>query len=114
VIVPNAHKAVVPAEKIAAYLLNSQHPDGAGKARFFLAAGFRADEWPALANAFKQLLQRTSFVNEVESAHGRKYVVEGSIDTPSGKFVRVRTVWIVENDDAVPRLVTAFPLALGD
>lgn len=47
--IPNAESAFVTQEKIRDYLLNAAHPDNGGKAAFFVALGFRAEDWPALA-----------------------------------------------------------------
>ena len=49
-------------------------------------------------------------MRRVDSPHGSKYIVDGKIDTPSGRQVTVRTVWIVDHDHQIPRLVTAYPL----
>jgi len=54
--VPHADAAIVSQEKIAGYLLNPLHPDGAGKAWFFRRLGFRADQW----EVFRQCLARAS------------------------------------------------------
>jgi hypothetical protein len=48
---PNEDAAIVAREKVVGYLLNSRHPDGAGKAGFFESCGFRAEEWHVLAAA---------------------------------------------------------------
>jgi hypothetical protein len=45
----------------------------------------------------------------METVHGKKYIVDGAIETPSGKTPVVRTVWIVDEGSDVPRLVTAYP-----
>jgi hypothetical protein len=41
---PNADRAFVAQEKIRDYLLNAAHPDNGGKAAFFMALGFRAED----------------------------------------------------------------------
>ena len=46
----------------------------------------------------------------VPSAYGTKYVIEGSLQTPVGGFVQVRTVWIIEAGRDRPRFVTAHPV----
>jgi hypothetical protein len=46
---------------------------------------------------------------KMESAHGRKYIIDGAIETPGGKTPLVRTVWIIDRGSDVPRLVTAYP-----
>ena len=45
----------------------------------------------------------------MESTHGKKYIVDGRIETPTGKVPIVRTVWIIDRGETVPRLVTAYP-----
>jgi hypothetical protein len=106
---PNANTAELSREKIVGYLLNPEHPDGAGKAAFFYAAGFRVERWQELADALKSLAERVPVTRSVDSSHGSKYIVDGPIGTPSGRTVTVRTVWIVDRGSQVPRLVTAFP-----
>lgn len=106
---PNLHLATVEREKIAGYLLNETHPDNGGKALFFIAFGFSREEWPTLANALLKLAQENAVGTSVESSHGIKYIVDGSLSTPSGKRATVRTVWIVDKGSEKPRLVTAYP-----
>jgi hypothetical protein len=71
---PNADKALVPREKITGYLLNPEHPDGAGKAHFFIAFGFNAGDWQVVAESLQQLADRNEVGQTVESVHGIKYV----------------------------------------
>lgn len=111
--VPNADVAEVTKEKITGYLLNSLHPDGAGKAKFFGALGFRTDEWHVLAAALKRMVEGRLLTESMESSHGQKYIVDGPIETPSGKSPVVRTVWIIDRGSPIPRLVTAYPREEG-
>jgi hypothetical protein len=106
---PNAHLAVVDQEKIVAYLLNPAHPDNGGKAGFFQMLGFKLDEWSELAKALRKLALAGEVAKTVESTHGNKYVVEGRIESSSGKTPMVVSVWIVDRGLQAPRLVTAYP-----
>lgn len=106
---PNAHLAIVEQEKITGYLLNAAHPDNGGKAAFFQMLGFHEGDWPTLATALRKLADAGEVAKSVESAHGQKYIVEGSIETPSGKSPMVRSIWIVDRGPEAPRLVTAYP-----
>lgn len=106
---PNSRNAIVDADKITGYLLNPEHPDNGGKARFFLGLGFTREAWPVLAVAFRQMAASGSIVSRMETVHGTKYTVDGRIDSPSGKTPVVRTIWIVDRGQESPRLVTAFP-----
>ncbi len=107
---PNLDRASVSEQKVATYLLNPKHPDGAGKATFFIALGFRAEQWEMLAEALKRLTAYNEVSWSVQTEHGWKYVVEGEIETPAGRSVVIRTVWIVDHGQSYPRLVTAYPL----
>ena len=106
---PNAHLAVVDQDKITGYLLNPAHPDNGGKAPFFLALGFRLDDWHPLAVALRKLAGTTPVTKKMESTHGLKYILDGKIETPSGRSPTVRTIWIVDRGAETPRLVTAYP-----
>jgi hypothetical protein len=106
---PNLEAAVVAENKITEYLLNPLHPDGAGKAKFFAALSFRAEEWQILAAALRGIAAAAEVTQSVASVHGQKYVVDGPLETPCGKSPVVRTVWIIDQGKAVPRLVTAYP-----
>jgi hypothetical protein len=106
---PNAVKAVVEREKIADYLLNASHPDNGGKAKFFEGLGFRRDAWAELATAFGKVALESAVCQTEQTPHGRKYVIVGKIESPSGKTSTVQTIWIVDQGFDVPRLVTAYP-----
>jgi len=106
---PNANNLVVEREKIADYLLNAAHPDNGGKAEFFEKLGFRSKEWETLAKALRALAQTTEVTSHAASPHGRKYVIVGRIESPVGKSVAVKTIWIVDKGLAAARLVTAYP-----
>ena len=106
---PNAERAFVEHEKIRDYLLNPAHPDNGGKAQFFLSAGFSKDNWQSFAAALRQLVETAPVAKKVESPHGIKYVVDAKMMTPQGKMCELRTIWIVDKGEQMPRLVTAYP-----
>jgi hypothetical protein len=81
---PNAHLAKVERKKIAEYLLNPERPDNGGKAAFFVALGFHRDDWEPLADTLRRLA-RTYSITRSMAAHGKKYIVDGTIGTPAGK-----------------------------
>lgn len=106
---PNALSAVVDREKIVDYLLNPAHPDNGGKAPFFLTFGFSREDWQKLVAAFRELARVSPVTVSLESPHGMKYIIDGQIETPSGRRPVVRTVWVVDLGFDLPRLVTAYP-----
>jgi hypothetical protein len=46
---------------------------------------------------------------EMASDFGTKYVIDGELFTPVGSAVQIRTVWVIDSQDARPRFVTAYP-----
>lgn len=108
--VPNIENARVDQTKIEDYLLCPSHADGAAKARFFVSFGFTPTEWRVFARALRLHAETWPVVSRVESEHGERYVVDGPLATPDGRNPSVRTVWIVETANDIPRLVTAHPL----
>ncbi len=107
---PMADRAIVPEVKLVEYLLSSTHPDGRGKARFFLRFGFRAAQWPELATALRQHACEHGVLESMETPFGTRYVVEGPLRSPDGRSPEVRTIWFVELNSGYPRLVTAYPI----
>ena len=111
---PNAAVVEIAREKITDYLLNPLHPDGAGKTAFFAAHGFTAKDWQVLSEALCGLAANFPIVKTVDSPHGTKYVVDGTLATPVSKTPSVRTVWIIDQGGDTPRLVTAYPHEEGE
>ena len=104
---PNRDQAYIPPPKLDSYLLSETHTVGKSKAKFFRAFGFIETNVDVLKQG---TIARTEPVKEVfSSRYGTKYIIEGSLNTPSGAVVRVRTVWITEAGDQRPRFVTAYP-----
>jgi hypothetical protein len=95
--------------KVPGYLLNET--SGRGKATFFLRLGFRADNWENLADAIKAQARENVVTSVVDSPYGKRYSVDGTIETPDNREPRprIRTVWILEDGTQVPRLKTAHP-----
>ena len=107
---PHAEEAVVPQDKIEQYLLNPGHPIGGSKAAFFQAFGFSRERWHDLADALRQHARAHFVASTVTDAEGTTYLVEGVLETPSGRRPRLRTVWLVETGRLAPRFITAYPL----
>jgi hypothetical protein len=89
---PRIKEAIIPQNKVENYLLNPEHPIGSGKAKFFVHFGFRRENWEALANALHKHAQENPIANSMSDVDGVVYVVDGLLETPSGRSPRVRTV----------------------
>ena len=100
----------VDQSKITGYLLNEA--TGRGKATFFLRFGFRTNDWETLAAALMTQARGNPVVSVVDSPYGKRYSIDGAIETPDNRQPRprVRTVWILETGTKAPRLITAHPV----
>jgi len=108
---PHLNQILIERKKVVEYLLNTSHPDGYGKAMFFQHCGFTTREWKKFRNALQEHARVSAVIEEVSSRHGTRYIIEGPIKTPTRKQYRIRTVWIIEVDHKIPRLVTALPIS---
>ncbi len=107
---PNRDQAVVPPEKVTDYLLNTAHEDGRGKALFFLHFGFSMAHWEVLAQALVRHARDHEVANSETSDFGTRYVVEGVLETPSQRTVKLRVVWFISAGESRYQTGTAYPL----
>ena len=103
-------EARVDERKIVDYLLAADHPGGGDKAAFFMSVGYQREEWTRLRDDLVALARRGGEITEYQTPFGTKYVVDGLIQSPDGRMVVLRTVWISDRPDDPPRLVTAYPV----
>jgi hypothetical protein len=106
---PDVEHAYVPPNKVTGYLLAESHPRGREKARYLRAYGFSADRAHELELVLLSIARTGALVQEEVTEHGLKYVLVGAAATPSGRMIRLRTIWIVELPERRPRFITAYP-----
>jgi len=106
---PGLDQIVVPREKIVDYLLSPTHVVGRHKAKWLSKFGFSASSWQALAEALKKHANANELARVEESPFGKRYIIEGELDTPMGPC-HIRSVWFIETIEQEPRFVTAYPL----
>lgn len=103
----NAH---IPKEKLEEYLLSQTHAVGRFKAKFFSSLGFDQTNIDKLEKLLLFIAQNTEVKEVIRSEYGEKYIIDGKMKTPTGKIVKIRTVWIIEKDQKGPRFLTAYPV----
>ena len=108
-ILPQREKAYVPPEKLSKYLLSETHSVGQYKSKFFRSFGFDETNLDLLSASLIEVAQTNDVDRKESSSHGTKYVVTGRLRVPSGTYVNIRTIWIIEPDNEAPRFVTAYP-----
>ena len=97
-------------QKISNYLLNVNHPDGGSKAKLLIGFGFDLNHVSVLENTIINQAMFNDVSKVIPSTFGEKYLVEGNIKTPSGKFLQVRTVWVKELKEETVKFITLYPI----
>lgn len=103
-------QGLYPRSKLTEYLLSRTHSVGKWKSKFFRALGFNETNVDSLEEGLISIANSEDIKDVIPSKLGTKYVIEGSLKTPAGTFVSVRTVWIIEEGQDHPRFVTAYPI----
>ncbi len=110
---PNWENAYIHPQKLIGYLLSETHPVGRSKAKLLRAFGFNEQT----ADMLEQELLGIACTQEVQdiitTPHGMKYILDGEIQTPLARPLRLRTVWIIDAGETSPRFITARPLKLN-
>lgn len=95
--------------KIGGYLLNTEHPEGGGKAKFFLAHGFGSDVPDLFLASLFAHARPSHLAGEQATGFGTKFVYEGPMIIPDGSTWRIRSVWHRPLGETRRFLVTAYP-----
>ncbi len=107
---PNSKNAYISSSKLLDYLLSQTHPIGKTKARYLRSVGFNESNIDSLRQSLINLSQTEEIKEAIASPHGVKYLIDGSIQTPVGTYIKLRTIWIIDSGQDYPRFVTAYPL----
>ena len=83
---------------------------GRSKAAFLKSVGFGPEDVFLLKEALLRLAREGVITKKLSSEHGTKYLLEGDLETPTQRRIKIRTLWIVEKGGDFPRFVTAYPL----
>ncbi|MCJ2088786.1 hypothetical protein MKK88_22790 [Methylobacterium sp. E-005] len=102
---------IAPA-KIAAYLLNLDHKDGAAKCRFLAVFGFTPRNPDDLRDALHRHRCRANFRGVRPGYEAIKLYFEGPLAALIGLDPQVRTVWQIDDGDPsrTARFITLKPL----
>ena len=106
---PHCNNAFVPSRKLTEYLLSETHAVGRAKAKFFREFGFDEANAALLQQGLLSIAQTEAVVDVVQTPFGTKYVIDGTLESPRGDTISIRTVWVVEAGSDRPSFVTAYP-----
>jgi hypothetical protein len=106
---PNADRAIVAREKLVGYLLLVGHPVGGPKAKFLERFGFTLQNWTELQTALLQHARNNDVSVSRIAPQGRYFEINGELSTPDGRNPTIRSVWLIDPEASVPRLITIVP-----
>lgn len=107
---PFRKRAYIPEGKLTDYLLSETHPVGGSKAKFFHKLGFDETNADQLARALLHIARSNEVKELKQFIFGTNYVIEGTIRTPKGKNIILKTVWFIKREKRKPSFVTAYPV----
>ncbi len=107
---PYRKNAYIPKAKLTAYLLSQTHAVGRFKSKYFHALGYDELNGSLFEEVLRTIAQSQDVKEVLPTPYGKKYIIDGKIETPSGRVVRLRTVWIIEKEQKRPRFITVYPV----
>lgn len=105
---PNRKNAIIEKRKFTHYLLFLADEDGKPKAEYFRKVGFDETNLKDFEDALLAVVSNNEVKTVEKSKFGVKYIIEGLMNSPTGKKVMVRTIWSIDKGENNPRLVTAY------
>ena len=97
--------AVIAEEKLTKYLLVLLPKDD--KSQYLALAGYALENWQQLEKDLREQILSLEAVPIEMTRYGQKYSITGSLIGINGNAIRVKTIWIIENE--ITRFVTLFP-----
>lgn len=107
---PNSDRVIISREKLINYILSKTHSTGKFKARFFQNLGFNQTNVSFFETILRTMANSEEIKETIPSVYGAKYILDGKVNTPSGKTIKLRTIWIIEKGQIRPRFITVYPV----
>lgn len=107
---PNPENAIIEDSKLSGYCLNPYHSDGQHKARVFKSAlNLDIDTMEELKASLLEAVKTQDATPDRRNSYGQKYVIDFMM-TRGSNTATIHSVWIVRDDENMPRLVTCYVL----
>jgi hypothetical protein len=107
--IPNSDRAVIEPSKLIDYLLNPEHRKGGGKAKLPKQFGYSQENWQQLEIDIRNFHLSADVDIIKETMYGVRYEISTYLLTPVGRSILVKTVWQIDKDTDIPRLITLVP-----
>jgi hypothetical protein len=107
--IPNSDRAIIEPSKITEYLLNTEHKRGGAKAKLLIQFGYSIDNWQQLEADIRRFHLPEDVNLVTETAYGTRYQISANLITPIERPLMVKTVWQIDINTDLPRLITLVP-----
>ena len=108
-LLPRFTDASIPEEKLAGYVLNTEHPSGKNKALVFESAlGYNISNQADLVSRVRYCLSKYRAEDQGVSEYGRRFRVEMMVRGANGKYAPVVTAWQIDHGGDTPRLISMY------
>jgi len=97
--------AVIATAKLTGYLLVPLAKDD--KSQFLAQAGYTIEKWQQLERDLREQILSLEALPTARTQYGQKYAITGDLNSPSGRTIQVKTIWIDTGE--VTQFVTLFP-----
>lgn len=105
----NYERAIIEPEKLKDYVLSNTHPIGRFKATLFQQMGYAETNWEQFAEDIRaQHLALEAELGE-KTKYGQKYIITRNFKGPSGKAMKLKSIWIILTGEDFPRFITIYP-----
>lgn len=108
-LLPNHEKAYGMEDKLSGYSLNMNHPKGKDKAiAFEKYLGYNSSNKDLLLEQIQQGLNKYKYALRKENQYGQPYEVQMVLKGVNDKYAKVKSGWIVEKGEDIPRMTTIY------
>lgn len=108
---PNPDQTAIDDNKLTEYVLNFNHADGQHKARVFKSTlGITIKEIDILKKALIHAVYNYDAIPKQPNQYGQKYLIDFPM-THQSKTAKIRSVWIVKDNENFPHLVTCYVIS---
>jgi outer membrane receptor for Fe3+-dicitrate len=97
--------SVIPSAKLSNYLLIRLPKDD--KSQFLDRGGYSIENWQQLDRDLRSQILSLEAEQMENTRYGEKYMIKGSLTSPNGTILQVKTVWMVTPSET--RFVTLVP-----
>ena len=99
--------AVIARAKVASYLLAWRREND--KSEFLAKAGYTAADADRLSDDIRRQLLPLEAEFEEKTEYGDKYRIRGTLTGPSGRLLRVVSIWMTESATGTTKFITLYP-----